>query len=106
MSTAHEPEEEQAAAALAFLRDLAAVCAAHNQVFEAVSDEGVPMVAVLDAAQEPHLRVIVMFHDGEVRFEPELRDPEDILAQVALPTSAHGKMAAMARIAAVREGVE
>lgn len=36
---------------------------------------------------------IVMLNDGEIRFEPQLRDLEDVLAQAALPTTAHGRLA-------------
>jgi len=98
------PDEERAAAAEAALRDLAAFVAVHEMVIlgQIDSDDVTPM-AVMSWIQEHERRgVLVMFHDGEIRIEPELRDPEDVLAQVAIPKTGHGRLASVARVAALR----
>lgn len=99
------PDEERAAAAESFLRDLAAVCAAHGRMlwaqFDDGTDEQIPIVRADPVCSMNGVGALVMFDDGEVRFEPELRDPEDVVAQVPVPTSGHARLAAARRLAAL-----
>lgn len=107
------PDEDRAAFYAPVLADLAALCAHHGVCLEwrpVLWEDGYQSAVVLRRirpGEEAWLQgdatgALVMFHDGEVRFEPELRDPEDVLAQVPIPTTAHQKLYAARRLSDIR----
>lgn len=86
-----------------FLRDLVAVYAKHGLFLEAAwlidGDNPVPMVKVYRA--HPSIGALVLHHDGEICPDAALRYPDDVLAQAQWPDTAHQRMVAAARVAAL-----
>ncbi|WP_405403692.1 hypothetical protein [Paracoccus sp. Ld10] len=102
------PSEEEAAAFQACIEDLVAVLIKHGMLVEVGEDEGCPVMLLVPS--DPVPGALVVFHDGEMRFEGDMRDPEDVVAQVAWNNSNHGRLAAAKRVGSLsgkkdREGV-
>lgn len=94
------PDEEKAAGFQACVEDLVAVLVKHGMVVEVGEDEGCPVMFLVPA--DPVPGALVVFHDGEMSFEGDLRDPEDVVAQVAWNNSMHARLTAAKRVASLR----